>query len=539
MGTELERDVEVLGEIYFDGAWRRGEGAGYQAVDPATGGRLAPEMRSANAAQVDAAVAAAHRAFLVYRNTGPAERAAFLRACADEIMALGDVLVERVTAETGYGQARVEGERARTCNQLRLFADYVEHGEHFDARIDTAQPDRTPLPKADIRSVNHALGPVVVFGAGNFPLAFSVAGGDAASALAAGCPVLAKGHPSHPGTCELVARAMARAAVRCGMPAGVFSLLMDAGTDVGAQLVSAAEVKAVGFTGSFAGGMALYKLAAQRPEPIPVFAEMGSINPVIVLPEALRERAETIAQQYVASMTLGTGQFCVKPGLVLALAGRELDAFVAAAAEALSAVGPGVMLNDRICRAYQQGVEAYCQVDGVQVAATGEAVDEGDGYRAEAMLLRTSAARFLERPQIHEEIFGPVSLLVECTDKDELLAVADRLAGQLSGTIHCSEDELKSYAELVDLLTLKVGRVVINGFPTGVEVCPSMFHGGPFPASTDARFTSVGTAAIRRFLRAVCYQNYPPALLPAALQNDNPLKLMRTVNGRLTPEPID
>src|SRR5690606_28801071 len=308
--------MNITGKLFYDGRWHQGEGATYQATNPTTGAALEPVMTTASAAQVDAAVAAAQRAFLNYRHSSPQLRANFLRRCAEEIMALGDELLERVCAETGYPRGRAEGERARTCGQLNMFADLVAKGEHFDARIDTAQPERQPLPRPDLRYVNQALGPVVVFGASNFPLAFSVAGGDTASALAAGCPVLAKGHPSHPGTSELVAQAIARAAEAYELPAGVFSLLMGDGNQVGEQLVQAPAVKAVGFTGSYRGGMALYHLAAARPEPIPVFAEMGSINPVVLLPRALRASAATIAQQFVGSLTLGTGQFCVNPGLV-------------------------------------------------------------------------------------------------------------------------------------------------------------------------------------------------------------------------------
>lgn len=530
--------MNISGQIYFDGAWRSGEGATYQASNPVTGKDIEPILSTASKAQVDAAVAAAHRAFLTYKQTSPQARALFLRRCADEIMALGDELLDRVCIETAYPRGRAEGERARTCGQLRMFADFVERGEHFDARIDTAQPQRQPQPRPDIRFINHALGPVVVFGASNFPLAFSVAGGDTASALAAGCPVLVKGHSSHPGTCELVARAIAKAAQDCGMPAGVFSLLMGEGSVVGSGLVSAPQVKAVGFTGSFSGGMALYKLAAERPEPIPVFAEMGSVNPVVLLPQALRAAAPAIAKDFIASLTLGVGQFCVNPGLVLAVEGDGLEAFVQAAATALADVAAGTLLNKRICSAYHEGLEHYSQLDGVEVVVRGRPVELADGHHAQAALLRTSADFFLANPVIHEEIFGPVSLLVACKNKSELLAIVSQLAGQLTGTIHAAENELEEYAELAELLTLKVGRLVINGFPTGVEVCPSMVHGGPFPASTDTRFSSVGTAAIKRFLRPVCYQNAPQRLLPDGLKNNNPLDLLRTINGELTKAPV-
>lgn len=520
----------IRGEVYFEGRWQAGAGGRYQAVNPVTGEVLVPVLSKASEAQVMTAVRAAEAAFKHYQNTSPTERAGFLNTIADEIMALGDTLTQRVCEETGYPTTRAEGERARTCGQLQMFARYVAAGEHFDARIDTADPGRQPLPKPDVRSMNQALGPVAVFGASNFPLAFSVAGGDTASALAAGCPVLVKGHSSHPGTCELVAQAIARAAEKTAMPAGVFSLLMGEGREVGSALVSAPEVKAVGFTGSYTGGMALYHLANERDEPIPVFAEMGSINPVVLLPGALAERAETIAQGFVASLTLGTGQFCVNPGLVLVIKGSGLEAFARATADAIRANGSGVMLNERICEAYRGGLDSLYATDGVEVLAQG-VEGSGSGYHCQSALLKTSASTFMANKRLHEEVFGPASLVVECEDHAELLTALNCLKGQLTGTVHAVEGELEQYPGLLEALRARVGRLVFNGFPTGVEVCPSMVHGGPFPAATDARFTSVGTSAIARFLRPVCYQDVPDAYLPAALKNRNPLELMRLVNG--------
>lgn len=522
----------ITGHLYFDGQWQAGTGGHYQAVNPATGEALAPELSKASRAQVASAVQAAERAFGIYQHTTPEERASFLNAIAEEIMALGDALPERVSAETGYPRARSEGERARTCAQLQMFARYVANGEHFDARIDTADPERQPLPKPDIRYVNQALGPVVVFGASNFPLAFSVAGGDTASALAAGCPVLVKGHSSHPGSCELVAQAVARAAEKTGMPAGVFSLIMGEGREVGSALVAAPEVKAVGFTGSLSGGMALYRLANERPEPIPVFAEMGSVNPVVLLPQALAKNARAIAQGFVASLTLGVGQFCVNPGLVLVIDGPELQGFVQAAAEALSSTASGVMLNERIGEAYQEGVDRFTTSAQVEVVARGESVTAANGHYCQALLLKTSAEHFIAQQALHEEIFGPASLLVVCRNHEELLAALGCLKGQLTGTLHAAEGELEYHPGLLQQLRARVGRLVFNGFPTGVEVCPSMVHGGPFPAATDARFTSVGTAAIWRFLRPVCYQDVPNSYLPDALKNHNPLGLTRLINGK-------
>lgn len=529
--------MSVTGDIYYQGAWHQGRGPGSRAVNPANGEALAPDMTTADDSQVDAAVAAAAEAFPAFSRTSLTQRAAFLRLCADEIMALGDALSDRVCAETGYPKARAEGERARTCGQLRMFADYIETGDHLDARIDTAQPDRQPLPKPDLRFVLQALGPVAVFGAANFPLAFSVAGGDTASALAAGCPVLAKGHPSHPGTCELVGRAIAVAVEKSGLPAGVFSLLMG-GNEVGGRLVQAPQVKAVGFTGSFAGGTALQQLASQRQEPIPVFAEMGSVNPVLLLPEALRTSADSIAKGFVGSLTLGTGQFCVNPGLVLALADEGLERFLSGATEQLQQVDAGVMLNQGIRSGYDDSLARYRASDKVELVAEGRAASDDQGFTVQAALLRTRAVDYLANPEIHGEIFGPVSLVVACDTLVQLQQVLAQLEGQLSGTIHCTESELAQHTDLVDMLTHKVGRLVINGFPTGVEVCPSMMHGGPFPASSDPRFTSVGTAAIKRFLRPVCYQSFPEALLPDALRDDNPLQLTRVVNGHLTKDSL-
>lgn len=526
--------MNVIGKQFINGIWVDGTMGSYQATNPATASSIEPSMTKASTSQVDDAARAAEIAFAVYRDTPIEERAKFLECCADEIEALGDTLSERVMAETGYPKARAEGERARTCGQLRMFAQYIRTGSYLDARIDTALPERKPLPRPDIRYLNRPLGPVAVFGASNFPLAFSVAGGDTASALAAGCPVLVKGHSSHPGTCDLVAQAMAKAVEKCGMPKGVFSLLMGEGREVGAALVKAEQVKAVGFTGSLAGGMALVDIANARPEPIPVFAEMGSINPVVLLPEALNERAENIAEGFLASLTMGTGQFCVNPGLLIAIEGPELDTFVARCKTLLAETPAGVMLNERICSAYEDGLNQYAGFSGVTLEGEGIAADAASGFYARARLMSTSAEYFLSEHAIHEEIFGPSSLLVRCQNREQLLAVVKVLKGQLTGTIQCTDSELAAYQDLVDVLSARVGRLVVNNFPTGVEVCSAMVHGGPFPASTDARFTSVGTAAIERFLRPICYQNYPEALLPAPLRDSNPLGIYRTVNGELT-----
>lgn len=523
--------MTISGKQLIGGEWISGDAGKFYGVDPTTGSQLQPAISSASPQQVERALTLAKDAAEIFRKTTPAKRAAFLRDCAEQILALGDELLERVAQETGYPKARAEMERGRTCGQLRLFANYIEAGDYLDARIDTAMPERQPAPRPDIRHVNQAIGPVVVFGASNFPLAFSVAGGDTASALAAGCPVIVKAHPSHPGTSELVAQALAQAVARANFPGGVFSLLQDENHAVGSQLVKAAEIKAVGFTGSLAGGTALMKLANERADPIPVFAEMGSVNPVFLLPGALAENAGGIARAYVTSFTLGSGQFCVKPGLVIAIDDEGLKAFIAASRETVEKSPAAVMLNGRICSAFGTSVAHYHSYSGLQFEASGGNNQGRDGYYSQVTLMSTTAKYLLENPQLIEETFGPASIIVKCRNEQELLRVAAALPGQLTATVHCAETELVNYTELMDRLTEMAGRVVVNGFPTGVEVCHAMVHGGPFPATSDKRFTSVGTNAIQRFVRPVCYQNYPEALLPPALQNHNPLGITRLVDG--------
>ncbi len=524
--------MTITGKQLIDGDWVEGQAGNYQAVDPSTGEMLSPALSKASAEQVTRAVAAAEAASGEFRRSSLEKRAGFLRACADEIMALGDALVERAMAETGLPRARIEGERGRTCGQLNLFAETILEGNYLDVRIDTAMPDRQPAPRPDLRYMNQAIGPVVVFGASNFPLAFSVAGGDTASAFAAGCPVLVKGHSSHPGTSELVAQAIDRAVKSSGLPAGIFSLLMGSGREVGAALVVAPGVMAVGFTGSFAGGMALVKLASERKEPIPVFAEMGCVNPVVLLPEALKADAQSIAEAFVASLNMGVGQFCTNPGLVLAIENEALNSFIDSVTQVLEKQPAGVMLNEGIQQAYTQGVASIAGQPGVNQKAVGEDQKGKPGFCCQSTLLTVSAGDFIANPELTEEMFGPAALLVKCRDLDELSASIEGLRGQLTATIHSAPGEMAEYEELVDLLTQRAGRLLVNGFPTGVEVCHAMVHGGPFPASTDARFTSVGTAAIERFVRPVCLQNYPKELLPDALQDSNPLNLWRLHNGK-------
>ena len=523
--------MSVKGKQLINGKWVEGQAGSYQAIDPATGEKLYPLLSKASIDQVKEAAVAAAESASVFRLSSLVQRAAFLRACAAEIMALGDSLVQQVMIETGLSQVRIEGERARTCGQLNLFAETVLAGNFLDVRIDPAKPDRPVSPRPDLRSMNQAIGPVVVFGASNFPLAFSVAGGDTASAFAAGCPVLVKGHSSHPGTCELVAQAIDRAIKSTGMPSGVFSLLMGSGREVGTALVSAPEVKAVGFTGSFTGGMTLVKLATERPEPIPVFTEMGSLNPVVLLPKALRIGAEQIAESFVGSLNLGVGQFCTNPGLVLALEGADLERFLSRAVVCMAKQSAGVMLNEGIQKAYTEGVAHIASQAGVERKAVGESWEDKRGFCGQPVLLAVNATDFIANSVLNEEMFGPASLLVKCQNISELQAAVTSLKGQLTGTIHSAAGEMADYAELTDLLLQRVGRLLVNGFPTGVEVCHAMVHGGPFPAASDVRFTSVGTAAIYRFLRPICLQNYPAELLPEALQDSNPLQIWRLVDG--------
>jgi 2,5-dioxopentanoate dehydrogenase len=486
----------------------------------------------ASAEHVDRAVTAADRAFEAYRQRPAAERAALLQQIAAEIEALGDELLAVAHAETALPIAeRLAGERARTVRQLALFADLVRDGSWVDARIDRADPARRP-PRPDLRRMLIPIGPVAVFAASNFPLAFSVAGTDTASALAAGCPVVVKAHPAHPATAELTAAAIVRAVERTGMPPGVFSLLHSTRNDLAVALVQHPGTKAVAFTGSLTGGRALFDAGAARPEPIPVYAEMGSVNPVFLLPGALDQRAEAIAEGLAQSVTLGVGQFCTCPGIAAGIAGTGFERFVGRM-EALIANGrPGTMLSPRILHGYDAGWQRVSGIGGVRTVR-GQAPADVDG-EARPTLFLTDARTFLAQPVLRDEIFGPATVLVQCDSRDQLDEVARTLDGQLTATLHGEPEDVAAHASLVAILELKVGRLVFNGFPTGVEVCAAMQHGGPYPATTDARSTSVGTAAIGRFARPVAYQNWPSTALPPELQNANPRRVWRMVDGEMT-----
>jgi NADP-dependent aldehyde dehydrogenase len=526
-------NIEITGEALIGGQAERGAGGSFKAWNPSLREHLEPSFHMVDRDQIDRACSLAGAAFDTFRNTSDSERAAFLDTVADQIMALGDVLVERAMQETGLPRARIEGERGRTVGQLRMFGNLLREGSWQDPRIDPALPQRTP-PRADLRSRLIGVGPVAVFAASNFPLAFSVAGGDTASAFAAGCPVVLKAHSAHPGTSELVARAVVKAVQQCGLPAGVFALLSGTGNGIGQALVGHPAIQAVGFTGSRSGGTALMAVAAARPQPIPVYAEMSSINPVFLLPQALEQHAERIGREFAASLVLGVGQFCTNPGLVLAIDGPGLATFSAAASSSLNDAQPATMLSAGIASSFRRGVDALCAHESVTTLLR----LEHEEHQGHAALFRVSSEDFLARSELHEEIFGPASLLVVCRDVADMRAVAERLEGQLTAALHLEDgtSDIDDARELLPTLERRAGRILVNGFGTGVEVTHAMVHGGPFPATADGRSTSVGTGAIYRFLRPVCYQNLPQALLPAVLRDDNPLQTWRRRDGQLGKE---
>ncbi|AUZ46239.1 aldehyde dehydrogenase (NADP(+)) [Pseudomonas orientalis] len=520
--------MTLTGKMLIDQQSVSGTREAIRAINPATGTPLEPAYAGGDRQQVELACALAWSAFDTYRETSLATRATFLETIADNIEALGDAVIERAVAETGLPRARIQGERGRTCGQLRAFARTVRLGEWLDVRVDPAQPERQPMPRADLRQRHIALGPVAVFGASNFPLAFSVAGGDSASALAAGCPVIVKAHPAHPGTSELVGRAITQAVQHCGLPHGVFSLLYDAGHEVGTALVTDPRIKAVGFTGSRSGGIALCRAAQARPEPIPVYAEMSSINPVYLFPAALQARGAALAEAFVASLIQGAGQFCTNPGLVIAVQGDALERFIDSASDALQRCPAQTMLTPGIFKAYENGVGSLAK--HARVVAKG-LLPTGPN-QGQAHLFVTQAQAFLSNPHLQAEVFGAAALVVQCNDAEQVRQVSEHLEGQLTATLQLDDADLPQAQALLPVLERKAGRLLVNGWPTGVEVCDAMVHGGPFPATSDARSTSVGMAAIRRFLRPVCYQNCPDALLPSALQQGNPLLLRRLLDGR-------
>ena len=520
--------MQLQGKSLIAGTVSSAQGESFQAVNPASGEKLEPTFISASSSDVNQAAQAAHEAFAVYKNFSGRDKGRFLRAIAAGLNEAKEQIIERAGQETALPKARLEGELGRTVGQFLAFAELIEEGSWVEARLDHGNPERLPLPKPDLRSMFRPLGPVAVFGASNFPLAYSVGGGDTASALAAGCPVIVKAHPAHPGTSEIVGLAVQKAVQECGLPGGVFSLLFDAGYEVGLALVKHPLIKAVGFTGSRRGGRALMDAAAARPEPIPVYAEMGSINPIVILPGALQEKSAEIATGLHNSVTLGVGQFCTNPGLVFLPQSDEGNQFLDALAQGLKAAAPGVMLTEGISQAYQEGLQNLGEA-GAQNRVRVEAPQGQSG----AALSETSAAQLAQKPELMNEVFGPATLVVRYENGDELREVLQSVEGQLTATLHATDEELKANADVVALLEEKAGRLLFGGFPTGVEVAPSMVHGGPYPATGDGRSTSVGTRAIFRFVRPVCWQNFPDSALPDELKEDNPLGIMRLVDGKL------
>jgi NADP-dependent aldehyde dehydrogenase len=513
--------------------FRRGSGtSSFRAANPRTGELLPPDFFSAEPGEIEIAASLAHDAFATYSQTSGRERGRFLRTIAAKIEGAGDVIAARAELETALPPKRLQSETARTCDQLRLFAEVVEEGSWIMARIDRADPGRKPAPKPDLRSMLHPLGPVVVFGASNFPLAFSVAGGDTASALAAGNPVLVKGHPAHPGTSEIVGLLLQESVRECGLPEGVFSLLLDSGTTVGVALVKHPLVKAVGFTGSLKGGRALMDIAAARREPIPVFAEMSSTNPVFILPGALRERGDNIATGLFASLSQGAGQFCTKPGIVLLPDGFEAETLIGKVQKLVEDSHQFHMLTSGIRSAYQSATARRKQEQGVKLLA--ELSANGEELGVSASLFETDVQSFLRNQNLSAEVFGPTTLVVRHSSRAQILEVAHHLEGHLTATIHGTEDDLREFGDLLEILKNKVGRIVFNGFPTGVELSHATVHGGPYPATSDGRSTSVGSQAIFRFCRPVCYQGFPDTALPEELKDSNPLGVWRMHDGEMS-----
>jgi 2,5-dioxopentanoate dehydrogenase len=526
----------INGNNIIAGNYVEVEGEVFNATDPSTGKQLPGDFHAADALLIEKTLNAATAAFKVYRIIAPATKAIFLRKIADNLNVISEDLISRAVAESGLPVPRITGELGRTTGQLRMFADLVEEGSWVDAVIDTAQPERTPIPRSDIRRMFSPIGPVVVFGASNFPLAFSVSGGDTASALASGCPVVVKAHPAHPGTSAMVAAAISAAATETGMPAGVFSMLYDNGYTVGAQLVKHEQTKAVAFTGSYNGGVALMKLVQERKSPIPVFTEMGSINPVVLLPAILNAQPEALALKYAGSITLGAGQFCTNPGLLLAIKSEGLDKFVASLGGAIEIAPSATMLTPGIWKNYEKLSGEFLTEPGIKLISKSTVINAEKVNQSVATIAKVSAQTFIANKKFGEEVFGPWSLLVVSDDAAELQQVIESLDGQLTATVMAEKEELPLYGDLLNALTEKTGRIILNGVPTGVEVCAAMQHGGPFPSTSDSRFTSVGTGAVYRFVRPIAWQDWEDSLLPPELQQANPLNIWRQVNNKCTKE---
>jgi 2,5-dioxopentanoate dehydrogenase len=520
--------MTITGKNYIGNVLSATGSESFRVADPATSAQLDGLFYLLTEEEAAAVALKASTAFNIYSQKSAAEKGIFLDTIADEIMALGDELLQRAAAETGLPIPRLTGERGRTTGQLKMFAALLREGSWVDARIDTALPDRQPLPKPDLRSMLVPLGPVMVFGASNFPFAYSAAGGDTASALAAGCPVILKAHPLHAGTDEMVSHAFISAAKKTGMPDGVFSLVFT-NEKTAIRLVTDKAVKAIGFTGSRNGGMAIFNAAVNREEPIPVYAEMSAVNPVILMPGAVAANATGIAQGYAASVTLGVGQFCTNPGLVFMVDDNNTKIFLNTLSAAIEKVAPATMLSKNICNNYNSGIEKLKAAANISAQSTATA----DANKTEATPYIFTAAQkdFIANSNLSHEVFGPASLIVLCSNVDGICQALQNLEGQLTATVHANADDNSALPPVVALMKEKAGRIIFGGFPTGVEVCDAMVHGGPFPATTDGRSTSVGTAAILRFVRPVAYQNFPQQLLPDELKDNNPLNILRIVNG--------
>ena len=536
-GLETARNIELHGRSLIGLTAGSGDGNVFHGMNPADGSELAPAYYSATVEELGKAARLADRAFLKYSEVPANQRAAFLRTIAARIQALEEQLTARMVQESGLSLGRARSELGRTTGQLRLFADVIAEGSWVNARIDPALPDRNP-PRPDIRSLLRPLGPVAIFCASNFPLAFSVAGGDTTSALAAGNPVVVKAHPAHPGTAELVGVALRESVREHRLPEGVFSLLFDAGIEIGTALVRHPAIKAVGFTGSRAGGLALMKAASSRPEPIPFYAEMSSTNPVFVLSGAMKAHREQIASGVHASMTLGAGQFCTKPGLVIMNDDADGREFTSKLGELVSASHEFTLLTSGIQKVYERSADQRTSSGRVRKIAAGATSRLDSGFHVPVLAHETSADELLADPNLSAELFGPSTLVVKYSTREQMLEIAQRLEGHLTATIHGTEQDLAENKDLMEILERKVGRLVFNGFPTGVEVSHAIVHGGPFPATSDGRSTSVGSMAIGRFTRPVCYQDFPNQALPTELQNRNPLGIWRMVDGNITRDPV-
>jgi 2,5-dioxopentanoate dehydrogenase len=530
--------MDISGKSLIGFSDAAGSGNTFHARNPSSGQKIDPAFVSVNADELEQAAKLGAEAFANYSRVPGHQRALFLNSIASHIESSAGPIVERAHQETALPLPRLKSELGRTCGQLRLFASVVEEGSWVSARIDRASPERKPLPKPDVRSMLHAIGPTVVFGASNFPLAFSVAGGDTASALAAGNPVIVKGHPAHPGTSELVGHAIRESVREQNLPEGTFSLLFDSGTQVGARLVQHPLIKAVGFTGSIGAGRALLNVVNARPEPIPFYGEMGSTNPVFILPGAMTARGREIASQLHNSLTLGSGQFCTKPGMAFVPTAEAPGDFLAELRDRVAQSSKFTLLTAGIKNSYQREIESRKGRADIRLFAEGEQTGSESGFLAAATLFETDVDKFLESPDLSDEVFGPTTLLIRFSSKQQILNAARGLHGHLTATIHGTQEDLQEFAELIHILREKAGRLVFNGYPTGVEVCHAMIHGGPYPASTDGRTTSVGSQAILRFARPVCYQDFPDSALPRELQNSNPLGIWRMVDGELSREAL-